>query len=399
VSHLILYDISIGTSIPYAGVAGDSIGIRLRGREFVKFEGSILVFADRPIVIADNPDESIDCDHFAFSAAMLLEVNSPTQSAIEITENANVTSLVIGEGGSLNVTGGCHAIKWLDDRGMDPESSSILGVRVMNLRHERPAEGALHSIYIDNRPNPTTGHRRFFSDVYIGGATILPTGVYFRGIKTLTLGAQVISPPDPPVEALNVDSSVENFSTAAEGYFTQAHQTVSLNSVRLLGSALVQGATPHAAVVAVFGGSPLTGSVAPGDQFTVAGDSTVYMAVAAAAAASNQITVQFRPGVTPALGWPDSAAVSVLSQELEVIEAQADITHPGPIPRRASYGPSWLPRRRMRDGWETGAAGSIPSGSSRTIPMNGSGLNAGIVTIHVKGVTKVLYGIFGVALQ
>jgi hypothetical protein len=31
--------------------------------------------------------------------------------------------------------------------------------------------------------------------------------------------------------------------------------------------------------------------------------------------------------------------------------------------------------------------------------MNGSGLNAGIVTIHVKGVTKVLYGIFGVALQ
>ena len=55
--------IVVGSSSFWSGT--NSIGIRTRGRETTSLKG-LYMFADRPIVIADNPNNTIDIDHFHF---------------------------------------------------------------------------------------------------------------------------------------------------------------------------------------------------------------------------------------------------------------------------------------------------------------------------------------------
>jgi len=84
----------------------------------------------------------------------------------------------------------------------------------------------------------------------------------------------------------------------------------------LVGSPLVQGAVAQGASAATFDGSPLTGTILPGDKFTVAGDVTEYTIVTGGEVASNQLAVTFGPTVQDAGGWADNAAVSFVSNSV-----------------------------------------------------------------------------------
>lgn len=84
----------------------------------------------------------------------------------------------------------------------------------------------------------------------------------------------------------------------------------------LVGSPLVQGAVAQGATSATFDGVSLTGTVLPGDKFTVAGDAQEYEIVTGGEVSGNQIAVTFTPSVQEAAGWADNAAVTFVSNSV-----------------------------------------------------------------------------------
>lgn len=70
----------------------------------------------------------------------------------------------------------------------------------------------------------------------------------------------------------------------------------------------VSGAVAAGAKTATFAAGTLTGSVAIGDVFKIAGDSNTYAVTAASTAAGNNITVQFTPAAQT--GWASGAGVT-----------------------------------------------------------------------------------------
>lgn len=90
-------------------------------------------------------------------------------------------------------------------------------------------------------------------------------------------------------------------------YSDQLSVNAAKPALNVLTGISVSGAVTAGASTATFAAGTLTGSVAVGDVFSVAGDSQTYTVTAAATAAANSITVQFAP--KSLANWANSAAV------------------------------------------------------------------------------------------
>jgi hypothetical protein len=126
-----------------SGMTGNtSIGIQLKGREFTHV-GWVEIYADRPMSIEDNPNNTIDCDmaHFQDLALVALE---PTESCVYIAPNINLTNLVMS--GTNSMAQGVHGIYW-------PTSESgptSLSLRLSNIRREQSDDEDGYAVYIDH---------------------------------------------------------------------------------------------------------------------------------------------------------------------------------------------------------------------------------------------------------
>lgn len=113
----------------------NSIGIRVRGREAGTIS-QILVAADRPILVVDNPNSTIDIDHFNFSDLLIFANAHP---CVEIDTGVNLTEVKFT--GYQAWVLGTYGLYWVDTT----TSFSSHGLTLENIRVE---QGTLASAYI-----------------------------------------------------------------------------------------------------------------------------------------------------------------------------------------------------------------------------------------------------------
>ena len=83
----------VGSTAMWSSTGDDCIGIRLGGRESISIQ-NISVQADRPILIADNPNSVIDIDHAHFTDCELIANANPV---VEIATGVNLTQMTFAE--------------------------------------------------------------------------------------------------------------------------------------------------------------------------------------------------------------------------------------------------------------------------------------------------------------
>jgi len=174
-------------SYPWTGA--HSIGIRTRGREFGLFR-NLYISADRPLVISDNPNHSIDIDHHSFFDCYFTASGNPV---VEIESGVNLTHVTFS--GAQAWVKGTYGLRWID------ASTSTVGIdlRIQNVRWEQ--EESATGYFVDVEHNYTL-QQLSIEQVYGG---LSARGFKFRKVRHATLRtAYYIG----MAEALNVDSTV-----------------------------------------------------------------------------------------------------------------------------------------------------------------------------------------------
>ena len=139
-----IYDITIAGSIVSGGSVfwsgANSIGIRTRGRDLSNFKG-ITIFADLPIVMSINPNNSISVDHFHFSDCYLGANGNPN---ITVETGVNITQLTF-DGYQAWVLG-TAGFKWIDTT----STQTSEGVNFYNVRAEQGTDNTQYMFDIEH---------------------------------------------------------------------------------------------------------------------------------------------------------------------------------------------------------------------------------------------------------
>lgn len=197
-----------GTS--YWGGNG-SIGIRTKGRNDCTFR-SLVVGADKPIVIADNPNSVIDIDHFHFQDLILVGNGNPL---ITVEDGVNLTHVSFD--GYQSWVKGTAGLYWHDT------TTTQVGVSLTlrNIRHEQAESATGYIVDI--------AHNQRLHGLKIDG---LYGGLNCRGIKLRNVNWATIQNYeylDTSREALNIDNTVDPIVLINS--WAQTGSTVSLSSV------------------------------------------------------------------------------------------------------------------------------------------------------------------------
>ncbi len=134
-----------------------SIGLQYRGRDLLT-ASNLTLFADRPISIEDNPNDTIDIDHAHFSDLYLGVTGGPAseEASVTIASGVNLTNVTFD--GYQSWVLGKYGLYW-DDTSTDGVSSNLV---LRNVRWEQSSEAAdgylvylshhysLHNLVLDN---------------------------------------------------------------------------------------------------------------------------------------------------------------------------------------------------------------------------------------------------------
>jgi len=113
----------------------DSIGVKTLGRECSSFR-NLLIAADRPLCISQNPNSTIDIDHFNFHNLLLFANDNP---CVEIYDGVNLTQVSFS--GYQAWVLGTDGLRWID--------STTAGVSTgLTLENVRVEQGTSTSAYI-----------------------------------------------------------------------------------------------------------------------------------------------------------------------------------------------------------------------------------------------------------
>jgi hypothetical protein len=142
-------DIVIGGSVVavpgstfWSGGTG-SRGIWSRGREACR-QSRLYIYADKPLQISVNPNNSISCDHFHFEDTYLAAANNPCMT---IDSNVNVTNLTV-DGYNPWVIG-TDGLYWVDTATSGVSQSVVL----KNIRWEQGQNAASWCVRIEHNTN------------------------------------------------------------------------------------------------------------------------------------------------------------------------------------------------------------------------------------------------------
>lgn len=162
------------------GIGGDSIGLRVRGREF-GLVSNLYNYSDRPLVVADNPNDTIDIDHFHFRDLYLTANGHPN---VTIESGVNLSNVTFD--GAQAWVKGTTGLSWVDTTSQQASFNlKIANVRTENgqnpnafsfdIRHNYELQGlAITNSYLEQGRN---GYRlrkvndaELSSSFFIGGA-------------------------------------------------------------------------------------------------------------------------------------------------------------------------------------------------------------------------------------
>ena len=221
--------VSISGSVVVASTSywsgASSIGLQVRGRQACGVR-DIDITADRPLVIATNPNNAISIDHFNFHNLYLTANANP---CVQILDGVNLSS--------VSFTGyqawvlGTHGLYWLDTT----TSFASFGLLLQNVRWEQGTSSASYLVSIT--------HNSIMQGLRIencfGGAD--RNGYYLRKVEDVYFGTVYYT--SASLKALDVDATVSRITIA--GCFWQAGSTVSLVGQRLVrGSPLNPNTAP-----------------------------------------------------------------------------------------------------------------------------------------------------------
>lgn len=131
-SGFTLRDVVIGGDYIVASVGGffgggsNSIGIKIRGREFGIID-NLYCYADSPIYIGNNPNDSIDIDHWDFRDCYLTANNHPN---VTIESGVNLTQ--VNFNGKQAWVRGTSGLQWIDTTSNQVSN----GLHIENVRTE-----------------------------------------------------------------------------------------------------------------------------------------------------------------------------------------------------------------------------------------------------------------------
>jgi hypothetical protein len=203
----------VGSSTFWSGGAG-SIGIRYRGREAVK-TSRLYNYADRPVVISDNPNWTIDVDHFSFEDLYLGANGNPN---VQIDSGVNLTNVQFGGYNAWVL--GTAGLSWIDTT-----STQVSGnLTIRGLRTEQGTAPAAYSIDIQHNYGLQS---LVIDDVLLDSAR---AGIRLRKVDDARLAS--VSFPSATREAVNVDATVRRFS--GENCFWQNGATATLTGQLLV---------------------------------------------------------------------------------------------------------------------------------------------------------------------
>ena len=143
VSTCSVKDIVIGSDVNGGYFKGT--GIDVNGRDQMSFV-NLRIYADKPIVINPNPNNTISIDHTTFRDILLASPAVAGNKMIEIKSGVNLTN--VNFEGYISFNGGQHGIYWLDNT----STQASLNFNIHNIRHEQEIAGGF-MIYIAHNTN------------------------------------------------------------------------------------------------------------------------------------------------------------------------------------------------------------------------------------------------------
>ncbi len=167
-----------------------SVGIKLRGREMTTLN-RITLSADRPLVISDNPNSTIDVDHLHVQDAYLIA--SGTNPNITIESGVNLSNVVF-DGTQAWVLGG-HGLQWIDTSTV----ATSQDLTIKNVRWEQSTNAPGYFIDIEHNVNL---QNLMLENLYGGLNT---NGIKLRRVDWVSIEHFIY--PDASKTALDVNST------------------------------------------------------------------------------------------------------------------------------------------------------------------------------------------------
>ncbi len=173
---------------------GDSIGLQTMGRDNHSLN-NLEIQANIPIKISDNPNSTIDIDHYDFHNLYL--IGDDTNPLITVDDGVNLTSVTFG--GKQAWVLGAHGFYWNDTT----SSQASIGLYFYNVRLENGQTG-YNAFYLNHNYEL---QQVSFTNVMCG---VDRKGIYARNVFNLNLINFYYR--HSSAEALNVDSTVNGIT-------------------------------------------------------------------------------------------------------------------------------------------------------------------------------------------
>jgi hypothetical protein len=220
-SEFVLEEVAVGGPVDWTGGSGGSIGLQTKGRDQLTV-CNCDIEADRPMVISENPDSGIDCDHYRIEKSIFISTGM-TYPCIKFEDGIYISNFSMED---ISLNRGLHGV----EIGTAAATSSAV-FTAKQIRWEQSTVGATGFIVKIN----TSGFQNVRLEQVSGGSGTNYSGFYFRGVDRLVLDGCDYNGTGL---ALDVDSTVSNMEH--RNCFWLAGSTFSLgNLVEVL--AIVDG--------------------------------------------------------------------------------------------------------------------------------------------------------------
>lgn len=268
VSEMQIRDVSIAGANSYWRGSG-SIGLRTQGREFTTIR-NVTIFAEKPVVLADNPNHTIDMDHFHFQDLYLAGYSGTNYPLITANSGMNITNTTFD--GAQAWVGGAGGFYWNDTT----SSIASYALTFKNIRDEQTTDAnswlfyfgrnqslyglRLENIYVDPNHKGIYMRNVFGSTldgfIFTGSGVALDyngsnwgldaRGCFFLGSSTVIIAGQNLvhaGPKYPTTAPLPSSFRYHNAALATQTQFTSAAVSQPILTVANAATSVLGGAT------------------------------------------------------------------------------------------------------------------------------------------------------------
>ena len=190
-------NVQIGGSDANGWTGGtESIGLQIQGRNLGSIQ-NVTINADVPISIEDNPNSTVDIDHFHFNNLYLITKNDDTFPCVRVADGVNLTNVTFD--GYQAWAFGSHGFYWVDTTTV----STSCSLSFSNVRLEQSTDVAGYMFYIDHN---AALQNLSFKNIY---GTEKLNGYFLRDIWHVSIEDSIFTNNVAGI-GLNIDATVRD---------------------------------------------------------------------------------------------------------------------------------------------------------------------------------------------